>query len=95
MMHAVVSTVARLVKQTNNINDSLPCTFCIIDASHILQAKFMMFIISTKCHTECEAIQEMYVSTKYDTGCRYGMFMMYSCLYCISIRCHTICRLCV
>jgi len=71
-MHVVVSTVARIVKQTYNINDSLLCTFRIIDASHILQAKFMMYIISTKCHTECEAIQEMYyVSTKYDTGCRY------------------------
>jgi len=24
-----------------------------------------------------------------------GMFVMYSCLYCISTHCHTFCRLCI
>jgi len=71
-MHVVVSAVTRLVQQTYNMKDSLLRTFCIIDMSQILQAKFMMYIISTKCHTECGAVQEMqYVSIRYDTGCRY------------------------
>jgi hypothetical protein len=71
-MHVVVSTVARLVKQIYNIKGSLLRTFCIIDMPHISQAKLMMYIISTKCHTDCEAVQEMqYVNIKYDPGCRY------------------------
>jgi hypothetical protein len=71
-MHVVVSTVARLVKQTYNIKDSLLRTFCVLDMLHISQAKLMIYITSTKCHTDCEAVQEMqYVNIKYDTGCRY------------------------